>query len=134
MVFLMIKFTQGNLLDADVEAVVNTVNTVGVMGKGIALMFKERFPENFAAYARACKAGDVRLGEMFVTRSVELQARAGSSISPRKGIGDSARSWSGCATAWWHCVSDPREPDSLDRDSAAGLRQRRVGLASRCAR
>ena len=44
---VMITFTQGNLLDADVEALVNTVNTVGVMGKGIALMFKEAFPENF---------------------------------------------------------------------------------------
>jgi O-acetyl-ADP-ribose deacetylase (regulator of RNase III) len=67
------RFTQGNLLDADVEAVVNTVNTVGVMGKGIALMFKERFPENYAAYAAASKAGQVRLGEMFVTHGVELQ-------------------------------------------------------------
>jgi O-acetyl-ADP-ribose deacetylase (regulator of RNase III) len=66
------RFTQGNLLDADVEAVVNTVNTVGVMGKGIALMFKERFPENYAAYLAACKIGQVRIGEMFVTRSVEL--------------------------------------------------------------
>ena len=43
----MIKFTQGNLLEADVDALVNTVNAVGVMGKGIALMFKEAFPENF---------------------------------------------------------------------------------------
>jgi O-acetyl-ADP-ribose deacetylase (regulator of RNase III) len=67
------RLTQGNLLDADVEAVVNTVNTVGVMGKGIALMFKERFPENYAAYTRACEVGEVRVGEMFVTRSVELQ-------------------------------------------------------------
>ncbi len=40
----MIRWTQGNLLEADVEAVVNTVNTAGVMGKGIALMFKERYP------------------------------------------------------------------------------------------
>ena len=48
----MISFTQGNLLDAKVDAVVNTVNTVGIMGKGIALMFKERFPANFDAYAR----------------------------------------------------------------------------------
>ncbi len=40
----MMKFTQGNLLDAPAEALVNTVNTVGVMGKGIALMFKEEFP------------------------------------------------------------------------------------------
>jgi len=41
----MIQYTQGNFLEADVEALVNTVNTVGVMGKGIALMFKDRFPQ-----------------------------------------------------------------------------------------
>lgn len=68
----MITLTQGNLLEADVEAVVNTVNTVGIMGKGIALMFKEQFPDNFEAYARACAAGDVRIGRMFVTKSEEL--------------------------------------------------------------
>jgi len=66
------NFTQGNLLEARVEAVVNTVNTVGVMGKGIALMFKERFPENFKAYEAACKAGEVKVGQMFVTAGVEL--------------------------------------------------------------
>ena len=66
------RFTQGNLLEAKVEAVVNTVNTVGVMGKGIALMFKERFPENYDAYAEACKAGEVEIGKMFVTAGVEL--------------------------------------------------------------
>jgi len=63
----MLRFTQGNLLDAQVEALVNAVNTVGVMGKDIALMFKERFPENFKAYASACRAGEVRTGTMFVT-------------------------------------------------------------------
>lgn len=68
----MIRFTQGNLLDARKDAVVNTVNTVGVMGKGIALMFKEHFPENFRAYADACKAGRVQVGTMFVTPGVEL--------------------------------------------------------------
>jgi O-acetyl-ADP-ribose deacetylase (regulator of RNase III) len=66
------KFTQGNLLDARVDAVVNTVNTVGVMGKGIALMFKEMFPENFDAYAAACESGEVQIGKMFVTAGVEL--------------------------------------------------------------
>ena len=71
----MMRFTQGNLLDARVDAVVNTVNTVGVMGKGIALMFKERFPENYKAYAAACKAEAVRVGEMFVTASVEKRAQ-----------------------------------------------------------
>jgi len=68
----MISFTQGNLLDSNVEAVVNTVNTVGIMGKGIALMFKEKFPENFAAYARACESEKVLIGKMFVTENREL--------------------------------------------------------------
>lgn len=72
MVLLMLEFTTGNLLDADTAAVVNTVNTVGVMGKGIALMFKEAFPENFRSYEAACKAKKVKLGEMFVTERVDL--------------------------------------------------------------
>jgi O-acetyl-ADP-ribose deacetylase (regulator of RNase III) len=63
----MLKFTTGNLLEAQAEALVNTVNTVGVMGKGVALMFKEAFPENFSAYETACKARQVQLGKMFVT-------------------------------------------------------------------
>jgi O-acetyl-ADP-ribose deacetylase (regulator of RNase III) len=63
----MITFTEGNLLDAKAEALVNTVNTVGVMGKGIALMFKEAFPENFRAYADACKSKEIRVGSVFVT-------------------------------------------------------------------
>ena len=66
----MITYTQGNLLEAQVEALVNTVNTVGVMGKGIALMFKERFPKNMAEYASACKAKQVNTGKMFVTEKV----------------------------------------------------------------
>lgn len=62
----MIQYTSGNILHADVEALVNTVNCVGIMGRGIALQFKNAYPENFAAYARACKAEDVRPGRMFV--------------------------------------------------------------------
>jgi O-acetyl-ADP-ribose deacetylase (regulator of RNase III) len=68
----MISYTQGNLLDARVDALVNTVNTVGVMGKGIALMFKERYDHNFKLYAAACKAGEVKLGQMFVTETGEF--------------------------------------------------------------
>jgi O-acetyl-ADP-ribose deacetylase (regulator of RNase III) len=68
----MITFTQGNLLDSNAEALVNTVNTVGIMGKGIALMFKEAFPENFKAYAVACKNNEVRTGHMFVTERNQL--------------------------------------------------------------
>jgi O-acetyl-ADP-ribose deacetylase (regulator of RNase III) len=69
----MMKFTQGNLLEAPAEALVNTVNTVGVMGKGIALMFKEAFPENFRAYEDACKHEEVRVGRMFVTETSSLE-------------------------------------------------------------
>lgn len=64
----MITEGKGNLLDANVEALVNTVNTDGIMGKGIALQFKQAFPENFRAYEAACKSGEVRLGRMFVFR------------------------------------------------------------------
>ncbi|MGY3131205.1 O-acetyl-ADP-ribose deacetylase (regulator of RNase III) [Bradyrhizobium sp. USDA 4501] len=68
----MIKFTRGNLLDSKAEALVNTVNTVGVMGKGVALMFKEAYPENFKAYEAACKKKEVRVGHMFVTERQAL--------------------------------------------------------------
>lgn len=68
----MITYTRGNLLEADVEALVNAVNCVGVMGKGIALAFKQRFPANMAAYAAACKTGEVQPGRMFVTETGEL--------------------------------------------------------------
>jgi O-acetyl-ADP-ribose deacetylase (regulator of RNase III) len=68
----MMRFTRGNLLDASTEALVNTVNTVGVMGKGIALMFKEKFPENYETYERACVAGRVKIGQMFVTERHSL--------------------------------------------------------------
>lgn len=72
MVLLMIRYTQGNLLEAEAEALVNTVNTVGVMGKGIALMFKEAFSENFECYAVACEDHQVEVGRMFVTERREL--------------------------------------------------------------
>lgn len=62
----MIEPTQGDLLSADAEALVNTVNCVGVMGKGIALQFKLRFPENFRLYEQACRAKKVEPGHMFV--------------------------------------------------------------------
>ncbi len=63
----MITYKTGDMLAAPVEALVNTVNTVGVMGKGIALQFKERFPENYKAYVAAVKRGEVVVGSMLVT-------------------------------------------------------------------
>jgi O-acetyl-ADP-ribose deacetylase (regulator of RNase III) len=71
----MIRFTTGNLLDASAEALVNTVNEVGVMGKGIALMFKERFPQNTREYTAASTAKHVKVGQMLVTETGELQPR-----------------------------------------------------------
>ena len=68
----MIEKTRGNLLEADVEALVNTVNTVGVMGKGIALQFKKAFPENFKAYKKACDAKEFEPGQMLVVETGEL--------------------------------------------------------------
>jgi O-acetyl-ADP-ribose deacetylase (regulator of RNase III) len=65
----MLEEAQGNLLDARVDAVVNTVNTVGVMGKGIALQFKQAYPGNFRAYEAACRRGQVELGRMFVVEA-----------------------------------------------------------------
>jgi O-acetyl-ADP-ribose deacetylase (regulator of RNase III) len=63
----MIHYRTGNLLESEAQALVNTVNTVGVMGKGIALQFKGMFPNNFKLYAKACANKKVRIGELFVT-------------------------------------------------------------------
>ena len=63
----MLTFTQGDLFEANAEALVNAVNTAGVMGKGIALVFKQTFPDNYDAYRVACKANRVRTGSMFFT-------------------------------------------------------------------
>lgn len=63
----MIYNVKGNLLESQAQALVNTVNTVGVMGKGIALQFKEAFPNNFIKYKKACRNKSFNVGEMFVT-------------------------------------------------------------------
>jgi O-acetyl-ADP-ribose deacetylase (regulator of RNase III) len=55
----MIEYKKGNILREDVEALVNTVNCVGIMGRGIALQFKNAFPENFKSYAAACDRHEV---------------------------------------------------------------------------
>ena len=62
----MIELKNGDIFGEDVEALVNSVNCVGVMGRGIALQFKNLFPKNFKAYAAACKRGEVKPGRMFV--------------------------------------------------------------------
>lgn len=68
----MIRFVKGNLLESDAQVLVNTVNTVGVMGKGIALQFKEAYPNNYLKYRKACKNNEVCVGKMFVTHDLSL--------------------------------------------------------------
>ena len=68
----MIEYTSGNILNDPAEAIVNTVNCVGIMGRGIALQFKKAWPENFKAYEAACKRGEVQPGRMFVFETGRL--------------------------------------------------------------
>lgn len=68
----MIKYITGNLLDCQAEALVNTVNCVGVMGRGIALQFKKKYPANFKAYEKACHQQQVQPGKMFVFDTQQL--------------------------------------------------------------
>lgn len=62
----MVELTHGNLLEADADALINAVNTVGVMGKGIALQFKYAFPDVFRVYVAACRRDEVQPGHMLV--------------------------------------------------------------------
>lgn len=69
----MIEFTKGDLLASTDDVLVNTVNTVGVMGKGIALQFKDEFPNNFAVYADACRKGELYPGKLLVVKDRSLR-------------------------------------------------------------
>ena len=68
----MIQYKSGDILADDAEALVNTVNCVGVMGRGIALQFKNAFPRNFDAYERACERHEIQPGRMFVYQNRSL--------------------------------------------------------------
>lgn len=68
----MIKYVKGNILHSEAEALVNTVNTVGVMGKGIALQFKNQFPHNYKVYHEACKNKAFSVGQLLITEDVSL--------------------------------------------------------------
>lgn len=68
----MIQYIVGNLLDSPAQALVNTVNTVGVMGKGIALQFKKQFPNNYKLYKKACEDGSFQIGTLLVTEEESL--------------------------------------------------------------
>ena len=69
---VMIKYLKGNIFESEADALVNTVNTVGVMGKGIALQFKKAYLNNYRAYVEACKRKEINIGELFVTKDSNL--------------------------------------------------------------
>ncbi len=64
----MIHFVKGNIFESDADALVNAVNTVGVMGGGIALEFKNRYPNNFSVYKQACDKGELKTGDILVVK------------------------------------------------------------------
>ncbi len=70
----MLKYLTGNIFDSDAQALINTVNTVGVMGKGIALQFKKAYPNNFKEYYEACKRKEIQIGKLFVTKDTNLNS------------------------------------------------------------
>lgn len=103
----MITYGTGDLLLADVDALVNAVNTVGVMGKGIALRFKQAYPENFQGYKASCARGDVIVGRMHVHEIEEPRPEGPGSSSTsrpsatgvrRRGQRTLPRGWSPCVT------------------------------------
>ena len=69
---VMIHYVKGNLLESKAEALVNTVNIVGVMGKGIALQFKEAFPKNFRVYHNVCRKKELKIGDMLIVKDSNL--------------------------------------------------------------
>ncbi len=87
--------SQGDVLSADADALVNTVNCVGVMGKGIALQFKRHYPEMFREYKRACDRGDVRIGRMLVWETGLLEGPRYIINFPTK------KHWKGKSTLPW---------------------------------
>jgi len=68
----MIKVLIGNLLESKYQTLVNTVNCVGIMGKGIALEFKHKYPEMFRDYEERCKQGKVKLGQPYLYKTLLL--------------------------------------------------------------
>jgi O-acetyl-ADP-ribose deacetylase (regulator of RNase III) len=70
----MIEYTSGDIFKCEADALVNTVNCVGVMGRGLALQFKNVYPDNFKAYMAACKREAVRPGRMFVYETGHLMS------------------------------------------------------------
>lgn len=70
----MIKYITGDILESNADALINTVNTVGVMGKGIALQFKKAYHNNYKAYVDACKRNEIEIGKVFIVKDSNLSS------------------------------------------------------------
>ena len=70
----MIKYITGNILESKADALINTVNTVGVMGKGIALQFKKAYHNNYKAYVQACKKNEIEIGKLLIVKDSNLSS------------------------------------------------------------
>lgn len=66
------KILNGNIFESEAEAIVNTVNTKGIMGKGIALQFKQQYPNMYKDYKIACENGEVIIGKMYVWKNPSM--------------------------------------------------------------
>ncbi len=95
----MIRYTHGNLLDAPDEALVNPVNTVGVIGKGLALAFRHRFDLNHRLYVEACQAGELQVGKVLATETGQAVGPRWVVTSRPSNIGGSHRNCAGCPKA-----------------------------------
>ena len=128
----MIEYvTGGDLLAAECEALVNSVNCVGVMGRGVALAFKRRFPANFKAYKAACDWGELEPGRMFVFETDELMPRYVIKLSDQAALArpePPRRHRDRVVSAG---DRDRAARNSLDRPAAAWLRAGRSRLEGR---
>lgn len=84
----MIVYVKGDLLNDSADALVNAVNTVGVMGKGLAYQFKEKFPENFISYRKACENKELTVGKVFTYKVTERSTLTLFLTFPQKPTGE----------------------------------------------
>ena len=125
----MIEFRTGDILQADAEALVNTVNCVGIMGRGIALQFKNAFPENFKAYAAPARARRCSRAGCSCSRPARSPIRSTSSTSRPSATGAARAGWRISTPGLKALVEEIREArHPLDRRPAARQRPRRAGL------
>ena len=87
----MIEIGSGNLLEANADALVNTVNCDGFMGKGIALQFKQAFPRNFKAYEQAAKRVKSCRGRCWCSTMADFYVQGSSLISRQSATGGTSR-------------------------------------------